>query len=74
MIVTVSELRANIYKTLDRVLASGIPLEINRRGKILTLVPPSGKSKLNNILKKHGVFNGNPESIVHVDWSKEWKG
>ncbi len=73
MIMTTSKLRANIYKTLDRVLATGTPVEINRKGKILKIIPPPRQSKLLK-LKKHDVIKGNPQTIVHMDWSGEWKG
>ena len=73
MIMKPSRLRENIYRVLDRVLETGVPVEIDRRGKVLKIVPPEGKSKLEN-LKKHDVLTGNPEEIVHMDWSEEWRG
>ena len=72
MRMTASRLRENIYIALDQVLETGIPAEIQRKGKILKIVPPAGQSKLNN-LKKHNILKGNPEDIVHMDWSNEWK-
>ena len=75
MIMTPSKLRGNIYNILDKVLETGIPVEIQRRGKILCIMPPAGKkySKLSK-LKKRDVLVGDPEDIVHMDWSSEWKG
>ena len=72
MIMTASKLRANIYNVLDTVLKTGVSVEIQRKGKTLKIVPSKGPSKLSN-LKKHKVLNTSPESIVHMDWSKEWK-
>lgn len=72
MAVTTTELRKNIYKLLDQVLESGEPLEIVRKSKKLKTVPEKPKSKLDN-LKKRKTINGNPEDIVSIDWSKEWK-
>ena len=72
MSVTPSVLRQNIYKLLDRVLNTGKPLEIHRKGKILKIVPPDKKSKFKSMRKRKG-FIGNPENIVHLDWSGEWK-
>ena len=37
MKVTSTQLRQNIYKLLDEVLSSGVPLEIERNGKILKI-------------------------------------
>ena len=72
MIMTASKLRGNIYNVLDRVLQTGVPVEIQRRGKVLKIVPPAGRNKLAN-LKKHDVLKGDPRSIVHMDWSDQWK-
>jgi len=72
MSITASQLRANVYKILDNALATGVPIDINRKGKVLKIVPPKGGGKLKN-LKKRDILNVDPEEIVHIDWSKEWK-
>ena len=72
MMITASKLRENIYNVLDQALETGVPVEIQRRGKILKIIPPKGRNKLAN-LKKHRVFKGDPQSIVHLDWSDQWK-
>ena len=72
MILTISALRQNIYKLLDKVLETGVPIEINRKGKILKIVPPEDRDKLSN-LKKRNILNCDPEELVHIDWSSEWK-
>ena len=72
MIITASKLREDIYNVLDHALETGLPIEIQRRGKILKIVPPAGRTKLAN-LKTHDVLIGNPEDIVHMDWSHLWK-
>ena len=71
MIMTPSKLRENIYKALDRVLETGVPLEISRKGKVLKIMRMERKSKLSN-LKKHDVLKGDVQDIVHMDWSDEW--
>jgi antitoxin (DNA-binding transcriptional repressor) of toxin-antitoxin stability system len=72
MTVSASVLRQNIYKMLDRVLETGVPVEIERKNRHLRIVPLEKKSKLAN-LKKRSVMRGSPERLVHIDWSKEWK-
>lgn len=68
-----TKLRANLYKVLDSVLKTGVPVEINRGGKLLKIVPVKPKAKLDN-LKPHPNYLGvEPESLVHLDWSKEWR-
>ena len=39
-------------------------------GKVLKIVPEK-TNKLGN-LEKHEVINGDPEELVHIDWSNEW--
>ena len=73
MVVKPSQLRANLYRILDRVLKTGEPVEIDRAGKRLLLVPKEKRSKLENLVKRN-VIVGDPEDLVHIDWSKEWKG
>lgn len=71
MSVTASELRQNIYRLLDQVIETGIPLEINRKGKILKIITEAPKSKMSR-LKYRNIIEGNPDDIVHLDWSEEW--
>lgn len=72
MTLSASALRGNIYKLLDQVLESGQPLTIERKGKFLQVVPVEKPSKMKR-LAKHSCLNGDPQSIVHLDWSKEWR-
>jgi antitoxin (DNA-binding transcriptional repressor) of toxin-antitoxin stability system len=72
MAVNASTLRENIYRLLDQVLETGQPLEIERKGKLLRVVPVSEPSKLSRLVK-HDCLRGDPEAIVHLDWSTEWR-
>ena len=72
MTITATELRKNIYKLLDEVLETGHPLEIERKGMKLKIVPDKPKSKLDN-LKKRDTVIGDPEDIINMNWEKEWK-
>jgi antitoxin (DNA-binding transcriptional repressor) of toxin-antitoxin stability system len=69
--ITASRLRQDIYSLLDMVLQTGVPVEIVRKGRVLRIVPDQKPSKLAR-LKKRACIVGDPESIVHMDWSKEW--
>jgi antitoxin (DNA-binding transcriptional repressor) of toxin-antitoxin stability system len=70
--VTPSQLRADIYKILDKVLREGRPIEIKRKGAILKIIPPKPKSRLST-LKKRKICRVDPESLVHLEWEREWK-
>jgi hypothetical protein len=71
MKITASKLRENIYNILDQALETGVPVEVERKGRILKIVPESKPSKLAK-LKKRDCLVGDPESVVHMDWLKEW--
>ena len=72
MTLKASALRENIYRILDQVLETGVPVEIERRGKILKIVPAESRSKLEN-LKPRPYLLSDPEELVHLDWSGEWR-
>jgi prevent-host-death family protein len=73
MPITTSELRGNIYQLLDRVLETGQPLEIERKGKIVKIIPAEQPSRIARLVKHH-CLEGDMDDIVHLDWSEEWNG
>ena len=74
MSITASELRQDIYRVLDEVLETGVPVEIERRGRRVRLVPDDVPSKLARLTPHPGTIVGDPEDLVHIDWSGEWQG
>lgn len=73
MTISASDLRQNIYRLLDEVLETGVPLEIERRGRTLRIVPADPRSKLDRIIGRDDFIVGDPEELVHLDWSDEWR-
>lgn len=75
MEVTASALRQDVYRILDRVLATGEPVEIRRRGRTLRIVaadePPP--SRLARVRTQPDAIAGDPDELVHLDWSDEWR-
>jgi hypothetical protein len=71
MKITASKLRENIYNILDQVLETGVPVEVERKGRVLKIVASAAVDKLAK-LKKRNALVGDPESIVHMDWLNEW--
>lgn len=71
--ITATELRKNVYKLLDNVLESGIPLKIKRKDKTLLITPAEPVSKLECLDEHPDCIVGNPEDLVNMDWSDEWK-
>ena len=72
MALTASKLRENIYRILDQVLETGVPVEIRRKGKIVRIVPGEPVSKLDRLTRRDYLV-GDPDYIVHMDWSGEWR-
>jgi len=72
MTVTASVLRKDIYHLLDQVLETGKPLDVKRKNGIVKIVAGQPTAKLAR-LKKHACIPGDPEDLVHSDWSGEWK-
>lgn len=72
MTLRTSALRENIYRILDEILETGVPVEIERKGRLLRILAVEPKSKLAN-LKVRDAIVGDPEDLVHVDWSDEWR-
>lgn len=72
MAIKASALRENIYRILDEVLETGVPIEIERRGKILQISTTETRSKLDNLRPRPYLLT-NPEELVHLDWSEEWR-
>lgn len=72
--ISATELRANVYQILDEAMLTGEAVAIYRSGQTFWLVPPTkkaAKSKLKN-LPKIDLIVGDPEDLVHMDWSSYW--
>jgi hypothetical protein len=72
MALTASKLRENIYRILDRVLETGVPVEVRRKGRTLRITPLDPPSRM-ALLKRRPYLLVDPEEIVHLDWSEEWR-
>lgn len=72
MTVTASVLRKDIYQLLDKVLATGRPLEVKRKHGTVKIIAEQRSPKMAR-LKKHDCMIGDPEALVHSDWSGEWR-
>ena len=72
MKATRNELRANLYRLLDEVLETGVPLEIERKGRRLRILADDPPSKLDRLVPHPGTIVGDPDGIVEIDWSVYW--
>jgi len=69
--VTPTELRKNLYNLLDEILKTGIPLEIDRGGKRLKIIPVETINKLDNLVYRPDVIEGDPLELVNISWEEE---
>jgi Antitoxin Phd_YefM, type II toxin-antitoxin system len=73
MPITASTLRANIYRLLDQVLETQQPLEIDRKGRTLLIVPKDRTPRLERLPRRDDFIAGDPDDLVSLDWSSEWR-
>lgn len=71
--ISASKLRSDIYRLLDEVLETGQTLEIERKGRVLEISPKELGSRLDRLPRQEGFIVGDPEDLVAVDWSGEWR-
>jgi hypothetical protein len=71
--ISASRLRADIYRLLDEVLDTQQPLEIERKGRVLVITPKEQGSRLDRLPRRDDFIAGDPEDLVSLDWSGEWR-
>ena len=71
MRITTAQLQEDLDRILDQVLETGRPVEIERRGRILRIEPL--KSKLDHLKRRDDYLLCDPEDLVHLDWTSEWR-
>jgi antitoxin (DNA-binding transcriptional repressor) of toxin-antitoxin stability system len=74
MEMTASALRRDIYRILDRVLESGEPVIIERKGRRVRISAEDAPSRLDALVRRPEVVVGDSEDFVDLDWSDEWSG
>ena len=68
-----STLHADIYDLIDRVIATGEPLEIECRGVTVRLEPQRPtRSWLQDLPRRDEVVTGDPDDLPEVDLSGGW--
>jgi hypothetical protein len=55
------------------VAKTGVPLQIERKGKRLLISPAENRRNLDCLEKHTDFIVGDPDDLVHLDWSSEWK-
>lgn len=71
MSLSLVELRVDLYKVVDQIIETGIPVEIQRNGHKIKIILADGPSKLDRLVYRPDVLNEDPENLVHSDWTKD---
>lgn len=67
---SISALRAGLHRLLDRVVR-GDPANAKRHDPQVRLVPARRGGRLDRLKPADGYLTGDPETLVHLDWSNE---
>ncbi len=71
--LTATHLRAELFKTLDRVVATGEAVEIARPGGSVRIVPAASGSRLAGIVPHPGTIIGDAAELASLSWENEWQ-
>lgn len=69
--VTPTELRGDIYRILDEILETGVPVEVVKGNRKLVIAPAERADKLRNLMKRKGFIKGDPENLANITWESE---
>ncbi len=72
MVVTVDEIKSDIEGVLGRLIESGDAVEFEANGKRWQIVAKPAVDKLSRLVPRPGLIVGDPEDLVHIDWSEYW--
>jgi antitoxin (DNA-binding transcriptional repressor) of toxin-antitoxin stability system len=69
--ITVTEFRGKMFRLLDDVLKTGIPIEITKGKQRLRITPVKTGNKLDNLVPRPEVIRGNPDDLADISWERE---
>lgn len=70
--MTATDLAADLFGTLDRVLATGDPVEIRRPSGTVRIVRADTASRLANLRPHPGVVKCDPAELAELSWDDRW--
>lgn len=71
--LSVTRLRLNIYAIVDQVLETGVPVEVERKGASVLIVPAQPVFRRLDQLPRRDAIVGDPDELISVEVS-EWHG
>lgn len=73
MAISPSALRSDLYNILDRVLETGEPVEITRKGRRLLITLDEPASRLDRLPTRPDVIVGDPAGLVEISFDDAWQ-
>lgn len=71
--LTATDLRRGLFKTLDQVIATGEPVEVQRAAGRVRLVSANTTRRLDRLRPHPGTIVGEAEELVGVTWAAAWQ-
>jgi hypothetical protein len=71
--LTATRLRAELFSTLDHVLATGETVEIKRPNGSVRIIRDASTRRLSALKPHPNTINGNPDELAELSWEQEWK-
>lgn len=71
--ITATELRGNIYRILDEILATGEAREVSRRGARLLILPVAPRARNLADLPRRRALNCTADELVATSWEDAWR-
>jgi len=66
-----ANIQKDILRLLDKVVKTGVRLEIEIKGKRLLIIPAKKHRDLDRLENHPDFVVGNPDDLIHIDWSSE---
>jgi hypothetical protein len=69
--MTVADLKTKMDQVLDHLIAEGQPFEFEHKGTRFEIRKVTSGNKLDRLVARPEAIVGDPEELVHMDWSGE---
>jgi len=71
--LTATRLRAELFSTLDHVVATGEAVEIQRPSGSVRIVRDTSSQRLAGLKSHPGIINGNADNLANLSWEQAWQ-
>lgn len=72
MSLSLMKLRTDLYKVIDQIIETGNPIEVIRNGHKIKIILADRPTKLERLVRRENIINGDRDSIIHNDWVSKW--